>query len=651
LRALPATYPRVPFWTATFMYVLLLALGVHTQLAQPAGTLSAVSWMLTSTTFLLYAGLSLVALWQLGTDRRVILFAATSLVVSLSLVLPDLNRVGAPWLVASGFLGWAVAYVGSLPVIVHLASEIPGDHPFVARHPRFVPLHYLATAVMAALVFGSLTATSTGPLASPGGFHLAARAVTTLQPFVYLYAGIVSLCLLTTAARHATQAHRRRQAFVVVAAMLVWTLNVSVQALMPALRHQAVFVYLVEPGAVLVVPIALSVAILGFHLFEISPMVRKTLVFGTSGLLLLTLLYLSVAVVVPGALAAQPWLIAAAFVTLAAAFHPLARWFGGAVDRAFFPEKVALGALQHSIISDLAVETNIEAIARRLVDRLVSGLDLTRAALLIADEDLQVLRVRAYSGQYADAGAAERVVVALSNLTAVPPALEATTVMPITFRERALGALCAGPLASGAQLDADDRAALGHILNQASAMLENARLFELAHIDPLTRLPRRHVFEERLRSELARVARSGGQFAVIIADIDHFKRLNDRYGHSAGDRVLADVAGALASTARTADLVARYGGEEFAILLPDTTPDAAYAAAERLRGAVADVRSVFPAGRASVTLSAGISAVTGGAVPEDSSRVIAAADGALYEAKRAGRNQTRLSDPFETQDT
>jgi len=248
LRALPATYPRVPFWTATFMYVLLLALGVHTQLAQPAGTLSAVSWMLTSTTFLLYAGLSLVALWQLGTDRRVILFAATSLVVSLSLVLPDLNRVGAPWLVASGFLGWAVAYVGSLPVIVHLASEIPGDHPFVARHPRFVPLHYLATAVMAALVFGSLTATSTGPLASPGGFHLAARAVTTLQPFVYLYAGIVSLCLLTTAARHATQAHRRRQAFVVVAAMLVWTLNVSVQALMPALRHQAVFVYLVEPA-------------------------------------------------------------------------------------------------------------------------------------------------------------------------------------------------------------------------------------------------------------------------------------------------------------------------------------------------------------------------------------------------------------------
>ena len=94
-------------------------------------------------------------------------------------------------------------------------------------------------------------------------------------------------------------------------------------------------------------------------------------------------------------------------------------------------------------------------------------------------------------------------------------------------------------------------------------------LFEHAHIDPLTGLPNRRALMERLQSEWARIERHGGRLSFIMADIDHFKRVNDRYGHHVGDRLLQEVAGAIAGQCRETDLPARYGGEEFAILVPD----------------------------------------------------------------------------------
>ena len=114
-------------------------------------------------------------------------------------------------------------------------------------------------------------------------------------------------------------------------------------------------------------------------------------------------------------------------------------------------------------------------------------------------------------------------------------------------------------------------------------------LIEHAHIDPLTGLPNRRALMERLQQEWARIERHGGQLSFIMADIDHFKRVNDRYGHHVGDKVLQEVAGAIAAQCRESDLPARFGGEEFAIVVPDETAAAAVHLAERCRHEIAKV--------------------------------------------------------------
>ena len=126
-------------------------------------------------------------------------------------------------------------------------------------------------------------------------------------------------------------------------------------------------------------------------------------------------------------------------------------------------------------------------------------------------------------------------------------------------------------------------------------------------------------------------------FGVILFDIDHFKSVNDTYGHPGGDRVLCEVAHRLRSGARTGDVVARYGGEEFGILLRDTTADDLAALAERIRQDVSSVPvAVDPKTVISVTVSGGTAAHFTDATAD---QVVLAADRALYAAKRSGRNR------------
>jgi diguanylate cyclase (GGDEF)-like protein len=181
-------------------------------------------------------------------------------------------------------------------------------------------------------------------------------------------------------------------------------------------------------------------------------------------------------------------------------------------------------------------------------------------------------------------------------------------------------------------------------LRRAGAALRrhNASLQNLADSDGLTGLANRRLFEDRLVREYERARRSGAPFALVMADVDHFKKYNDRYGHVAGDECLRKVGGAIAAGARRpADLAARYGGEEFAIILADTDLAGANAVADRVRAAVAalDLRHPdSPAGR--VTLSMGLY-VGHPALAErnDPLAWVDIADRLLYEAKEAGRNR------------
>lgn len=175
----------------------------------------------------------------------------------------------------------------------------------------------------------------------------------------------------------------------------------------------------------------------------------------------------------------------------------------------------------------------------------------------------------------------------------------------------------------------------------------NAVLQQRSTVDGLTGVANRRVFDETLACEWARAMRGGHSIAVILADIDHFKRHNDQYGHQAGDECLRAVARTLAATVkRTGDLVARYGGEEFAVILPNADGKGATAVAERLRVAVEQIRLAHVGsvtGR-DVTISLGVAATVPvrGASPRS---LIEAADAALYQAKAVGRNQVIVAQP------
>ncbi|CAN7360225.1 diguanylate cyclase [Pseudomonas sp. LjRoot71] len=160
-----------------------------------------------------------------------------------------------------------------------------------------------------------------------------------------------------------------------------------------------------------------------------------------------------------------------------------------------------------------------------------------------------------------------------------------------------------------------------------------------ALIDPLTGLPNRAGWGERLELEMARWKRYGGELALAVLDIDHFKRINDGYGHLAGDKVLKIIAGELAKRLRKTDFIARFGGEEFVLLIPSTPLEGGRQLLQTLLDGVEQCPFHFRGERVTITLSAGLTSFVSG---ESSEKVFERADQALYRAKSGGRNRVEL---------
>ncbi|WP_339491081.1 diguanylate cyclase [Pseudomonas rhizophila] len=157
-----------------------------------------------------------------------------------------------------------------------------------------------------------------------------------------------------------------------------------------------------------------------------------------------------------------------------------------------------------------------------------------------------------------------------------------------------------------------------------------------ALIDPLTGLPNRAAWSERLEQEVAQWQRHGNSLLLAMLDLDHFKRINDNYGHLAGDRVLKIIASVLRRRLRGSDFIARFGGEEFVLLVPDTPLAAGARLAESLRAAIEACPFHFKGEPVTITVSVGMTAFKSG---EHSDSVLKRADQALYRAKNAGRNR------------
>jgi len=159
--------------------------------------------------------------------------------------------------------------------------------------------------------------------------------------------------------------------------------------------------------------------------------------------------------------------------------------------------------------------------------------------------------------------------------------------------------------------------------------------------DELTGLSNHRRFQEVMAQEVSRAKRFGQDLGLVMLDIDHFKAVNDTYGHQQGDLVLREVARVLRDSSREIDEPARYGGEELAVALPQTDLDGTYLFAERVRIAIEALRIPRLGGRGGhlrVTASFGAAAMPG--TGDETGSLIAAADAALYQAKRAGRNRT-----------
>jgi two-component system cell cycle response regulator len=164
-------------------------------------------------------------------------------------------------------------------------------------------------------------------------------------------------------------------------------------------------------------------------------------------------------------------------------------------------------------------------------------------------------------------------------------------------------------------------------------------IYRMTIIDGLTGVFNKRYFLEALGRELARAQRYNRPLSILMFDIDHFKRVNDSYGHLAGDYVLQSLARVISTRARREEIFARYGGEEFVILLPETQKDGAMELAEQLRKRVASHTFVFEAEEIPVTVSIGVAMVQDESIPEN--ELIRRADEKLYLAKSEGRNCVR----------
>lgn len=203
-----------------------------------------------------------------------------------------------------------------------------------------------------------------------------------------------------------------------------------------------------------------------------------------------------------------------------------------------------------------------------------------------------------------------------------------------------------GSLALSAQgadrLSDQDHVNLELLTENASVLLDNLRLLRsvqlLSILDGLTGVNNRRSFQEQLDKEFARTQRGSRCMSLIMVDVDHFKSVNDTYGHQQGDTVLSSLAHILKTHVRSLDFLARYGGEEFVVLLPETDGDGAVVLADHLRQAVEQFDFPgFPDGRR-ITISLGVSSYPGPYV-DTAADLVARADGALYEAKESGRNR------------
>jgi diguanylate cyclase (GGDEF)-like protein len=318
----------------------------------------------------------------------------------------------------------------------------------------------------------------------------------------------------------------------------------------------------------------------------------------------------------------------------------------------------AVETAMHDFSGVLSREFELEGLGSAALDGLLRHTASDAGAMLVVREDelvpLASHGIRAPEGLAANdhvrrvirLGQIERLRVGAQELIVdsvlVGAAAREILVVPVAFKSIPLGVIV---LATTGTFERDDIELVDHLRVDLGLAVNNAlahdRLERLAAIDPLTDAYNRRFGLGRLREEYSRAVRAEAPFGILMVDIDHFKAVNDTYGHLVGDRVLRAVAGACRRVVREGDVLVRYGGEEFLVLLPGAGRDDVLQIGERIRRAVSETTVEDGASRLNVTVSVG--ATTFRDTVETPDGLVALADRALYEAKDGGRDRLVLA--------
>jgi diguanylate cyclase (GGDEF)-like protein len=620
-----------------------------------------------SLTALGYLAVALLILSRSAQDLRVRLLFGFTTAVALEIALP-VSALGRPGLAAAALSAYYLLTGLQIGLELHLASLIPERPPWLRKRPWVVPLYYL-TGIGIGLL-GCATSL-TEALETPIFPWTSQQADTVLLEFGIPVWALAVTVLLTLQALHHPEPRGRHQAGLVLAGTIPWLLFMVSSAILARLGFPLPpWALALESLVLLGYPIAFFAAIYRYHLFDLELVVRRGLIYTTLTGALVLVFYAALGA--GGAILSylfdereSVWAVSIATLALGLLFAPLRRTLHRVIDRRFFPERYALRQRLVGLAGELPALGKLPRMAEHLVARLKEIFLARSATLLIADPETGLLGVLAASPGH---GVDPALLLPLDDLAIdvlrrarrpLPAAqlepgsptfaklLEglapATLFIPLLSQAKLIGLLIVGPKEERRGYPAEEVDLLNLLAHHAATVFENVRLFESATYESLTGLLRREAILEQLERELERARRYGRPLTIAMADLDHFKAVNDRHGHLAGDTLLRRISQILSDGLRSTDWIGRYGGEEFLLLLPETDMAGAGAVAEKIRSLVQRTEVPIEGGALTrATISVGLASLEevpprdGKATARD---LIAAADRSLYAAKNGGRNR------------
>jgi diguanylate cyclase (GGDEF)-like protein len=623
-------------------------------------------FLLDALTALGFLAVALLALTQ-GAELRVGLLLAFCAAVAVEIALP-VNVIGRPVLLALAFSAYYLLTGFQIAVEMHLASLIPERPDWLRRRPWTVPLYYAAGCGVGVLSCATyLSEQVLGRRIFPWSLE---QAESLLRDAVLPFWALAVTLLLASQALRQSEPRKRQQAGLVLAATIPWMLLVVATTVLDLSgRELPLWTTPLETLVLLCYPVAFFAAIFRYHLFDIELVVRRGLIY--------TLLTSALVLVFYAALGAggavfshwvegreSVWAVAGATLLLGLLFAPLRRALHRVIDRRFFPERYALRQELIALAGELPALGKLPRMGKHLVERLASIFQARSATLLIANPETGLLSVLASMRGALETGVllplddpgidhlrragrplpVEQLAFRSPAFAHHGPEPDGLAV-PLLSQERLIGILVVGRKEGSRRTwPAEELDLMSLLAHHVATVFENARLFESATYEELTGLLRREAILEQLDRELERAARYGRPLTIAMADLDHFKDVNDRHGHLAGDSLLRRMSQILAGGLRSTDWIGRYGGEEFLLVLPETGMEGAAALAEKIRDRVQGTLVPLDDGTpVHVTVSIGLASLDDLAGPGPGKvtgrDLIAAADRSLYAAKHAGRNR------------